>query len=574
MATVAGDPQYERWRPLSSLRRSATIAAAAIVAGGTAYAANQQKKAAAKAAKAASQPSTQTVDQTTTQTGWGNVQGDLDFAREEARRLYDQGPVLRGGGGKGGGAKNQGAVITQNGVQGVMSKNGKFQPLGAAATAKNAGGKGGPSKPSMDAQNRQIAQQIIDTGKAGNPNLGAADDYLGSVYEKGGLAGNEVYQDLNNRYANASLDDGNELLRNWLAGGSGSGSGAGGGGKSGGGNVRYGYAKNSSGGMDPAPGQSGITDQTKGPGLFNDWAKKALDGSIIDPNDPNLAAYLEMIQRKGQEDLDAQLQDVGDEFEAGGMYGGSGLALERALARSRGNEGISDARTKAMMDFRGQGLDYMGNAAGLVNNRDIAGSQLQSEERMNRENARASASAAGAAADAQLQIANRSLDLEGIQAFLQNNQFGLHELGGIGNAVSADRMAGIDAMKGLDDIRYGGLDKAYGVSKDVAARDAAQRARAEQRRYENATAPSRHLDEYLNRLGFFNNVGGTTSTKGTTTGVNPGAAAAYQYGGPDPWAAGLAAGAGTYFQGYGTGGGVPSKKGSKDPEPWLGKGGG
>ncbi|HKV13348.1 MAG TPA: hypothetical protein VJ725_34725, partial [Thermoanaerobaculia bacterium] len=79
----------------------ATIAAAALVAGGTAYAANQQKKAAKDANKAANR--TQRTDQTTTstQTGWAPVQGDMEFAAQEARRLYDQGPVLRGGAGKG-----------------------------------------------------------------------------------------------------------------------------------------------------------------------------------------------------------------------------------------------------------------------------------------------------------------------------------------------------------------------------------------------------------------------------------------------------------------------------------------
>lgn len=565
------------------------VLAAGVAAAGTAYAANRQKKAAAQAAKAAGQPVESKWESTDTRTGWGPVQDDLTFAADEARRLYDAGPVLRGGGGGGGKGKKGGGGDSFGGytAEQLKADPGLAGKLGAGAKAKwdsfmAGGGTKGAKKPaSMETQNRQVAQKIIDTGLAGSPNQQAADDYLGRVYEEGGLGGNEVYQDLNERYAGASLDDSSDLIKKFLGEKyGGEGAPAGGGGGQGGRNVRYGYASNASGGAatSQAPGGGMITDQTAGSGLFSDWAKDALSGGILDPNDPDLKAYLDLQQREGQEELDAALQDVGDEFEGVGMYGGSGLALERALTRSKGQQAIGDERTKALMGYRGQGLDYMGNAASLVNQRDIAGSSLASEERMNRENARASAGASGAALDAQLQIANRGLDLEAIQSFLQNQQFGLGELGKIGAGVSADRMAGFDALGAAEDLRYGGLGKAYGVSGDLAAKDAAKRARREALRFENAQAPGRHLDEYLNRLGFFNSAGGTTTSKGSGTNVDPGRGAGYQYGGPSPGEAAIAAGLGTYFAGQANRGSaapppVPKNRNSraKDPtgEPWL-----
>lgn len=560
------------WEP-RILESGAIVAGAAIAAGGAAYSANQQKKAASKAAKAAGAPQTQTIDQTTTQTGWAPVQGDLSFAAQEARRLYDQGPVLKGGGGKGKGGGG-GAAGSYGGysMAEIDANPALLAKLGGNAKAKyqadKAGG-GKPAKPpSMATQARGVAQDIIDKGKAGSPNQGAADAYLGRVFEEGGLAGNEVYQDLNSRYANASLDKGTSLLEGFLGGkyGSGGGGAAGAGAPATAGrNVRYKASGtgSASGSVGTVPGASGgpaggqyITDQTQASGTFNDWAKEVLNGKYLDPNDPVLKDYLDVIQREGQADLDAQLQDVGDEFEGVGMYGGSGLALERALARSQGNQGIADSRTKALYEFRGQGLDMMGNTAGMVNERDIAGSGMASNERMNRDNARASANAAGAGIDAQLQIANRQMDLEAINSYLNNQQFGLSELGKIGGAVSADRMAGVGALGELEDLRYGGLERAYGVSSDLAQKDAAQRARRERQRYENAQAPGRHLDEYMNRLGFFNNVGGTSTTKGTT--ASSGGPVA-PYSGPSPFAAGLMAGAGTYFQGQAARGSAPAK---------------
>ncbi len=571
----------------------ATLVAAGVAAAGTAYAANQQKKAAAKAAKAAGQPVESKYDNTTTTTGWDPVQDDLRFAADEARRLYDAGPVLRGGGGgkgKGGGGGGAGTYGGYTAEQ-IKANPALLDKLGGNAKAKYEADRSGTTakKPaSMEQQNRDVAQQIIDTGRAGSPNQAAADQFIGDVLEPGKLAGNEVYQDLNNRLAGADLESGESLLMNFLGGRYGGGSGGGasqprekvnygtvaaayGGGGGGG----TGYAP---GGWAPGTGNM-IPDSTAAGGLFSDWAKKALDGSILDPNDPDLKAYLDLAQREGQEELDAALQDVGDEFEGVGMYGGSGLALERALTRGKGQQAIADERTRALMGYRGQGLDYMGNAAGLVNQRDIAAGSLASQEREGAANRSASAAASGNAIGAQMEIANRGMDLEAIQSFLQNNQFGLNQLGQLGNAVSADRFAAVDAMGGLEDVRYGGLERAYGVSGDLAAKDAAQRARREALRFENAQAPGRHLEEYLNRLGFFNNAGGTTRSSGTGTNVDPGRGAGLQYSGPSPLAAGLMAGAGTYFQGQASrapstaSAPPPSKRKSRasDPtgEPWL-----
>lgn len=581
-----------RFRAGSSRVRHATIAAAAIVAGGTAYAANQSKKAAAKAAKAAGQPSNIDQTSTTTQTGWAPAQDQLQYALDQTRAMYDAGPVTRLGGGK---------------VQYDTRPDGRVVPVGGKPGKGGGGGgkgagKGGAKAPTAKQQQKDIAQKITDTAMAGAPNQKAADDYVGRVLEEGSIGGNEVNQDLYERLKGSDLGRGEDLLTNFLGGKYGGGGQESGGGGARGERINYNTVAQAygggggdaavSGGSPPGgygPGGAGwnaIPDSTTSPGLFNDYAKDVLGGKYLDPNDPALKDYLDMQQRRGQEGLDAQLQDVGDEFEGVGMYGGSGLALERSLARSRGLQGIADERTAALMGYREQGMNLMGQTAGQVNTRDISAGQIASSEREGAANRSASASASGNALAGQMQIANRGMDLEAIQSYLQNNQFGISQLAGLGENVSADRLGAIDRMKGLEDVRYGGLNNAFGVQGDLRKQDdaaaataAANRRRQEDLAYQDRLAPGRHLDEYLNRLGFFNSAGGTSSTHTTGTTTNPGAAAPYIASqGPGALSAGIAAGAGTYFQGAAAGGGYqpqqqppPRQSNYIDPsQPWLG----
>lgn len=592
--TPTEDPEKKpRWRIGSSRVRWATIAGAAIVAGGTMYAQNQQKKAQQKAAKAASAP--QSIDQTTVQRGWDPVQDQLLYAADEARRLYDTGPALYGGGG--GGGRGKAAAFDPNaapppGTTGKALKqwNAEQERRATAAAGKGGGKAGTPApKPLTPKQQQQnIAGKITDLAMAGSPNLGAADKYVGNVLEEGSLGGNEVYQDLYGRLAGSNLGKGEDLLSGFLGGKYSGGAPANGGSGHSAANPLGGYSgggsnfSGSGGGLNDliAAGNQNptIPDSTTQPGLFNDWAKEVLGGKFIDPNDPVIKDFLDLQQREGQETLDAQLQDVGDEFEGVGMYGGSGLALERAMTRSRGQQGIADERTKSLLGYRGQGLDLMGNVGGQVNTRDISAGQIASSEREGAANRASSGASAQAGIDAQLQIANRGMDLEAIQSYLQNNQFGIGQLAGLGGAVSADRMGALDAMTGLEGVRYGGLNNAFGAQGDLRKADAADaqaaaaaRARGDDIAFRNANAQSRHLDEYLNRLGFFNSAGGSSRTTGTNT--NPGGAAPYIAGaGPSPAAAGLAAGLGTYFQGQAAGGGYqPQQSKYIDPnQPWLG----
>lgn len=591
---------------------SAAITAALIVAGGTAYAANKQGQAQKAAAKAASAPSTtnQTTSNTNTTQGWDPAQGDLAYALQQSRQLYDAGPVLRDGGsstggggggtGGGGGAQDLGGVTVQNGVPGIVGRSGKFQPLGTQAAAKWAqsqgagttGAGGGAVPRGTNAQQLQnSANKLIDAGNAGDPNLGAADKYIGQTLNDP-LAGNTVYADLNERLKGANLSGGDNLLGQFLGSKySATGSAPGDGDRPAGGPPTYsgpiwtGNPGDGSGGggwNNTGRGGSGsmITDQSSGPGEFNDWAKGALAGKYMDPNDPQLQDYLKMIQRQGQQDLDAQQQRVADEFEGVGAYGGSGLALQRALTSTKGDQQISDARTAALMGFRGQGLDVMKGAANEVNQRDIAGSGLASNERISANQIGASSAANAASLALQGQIANRGLDLAGIQAYLQNNQFGLSQLAGLGGAVSADKQGAVGLMSGLNQsVRYTGLDQATGMAgamadRDIAAqqRAAAQRQHQQEIDYQNRLAPGMNLDQYLNRLGFFNAAGGKTSstshTEGTAT--NPAGAAPYLASqGPSPLAAGLTAGAGTYFQGLSNTSAAakapPAKKPSTNP---------
>jgi hypothetical protein len=563
------------------------LGAAAVAAAGTAYAANQQKKAQKEALKASNR--TTHTDQTTTTKsgGWDNpgLQDDLEYARQQARGLYDAGPVLFGKGGKGGGGGPDlskfpaGSSARPDGR--VIGPDGKtIGQVAPSAAGKGGGGKGGgkgkgSGKPSMANQARDIAQQVIDTGRAGNPNTGAADAFIGRALAPGGMGGNEVNADLYNRLGNVNFDTGMDYLSSFLGGVDGVAKGGGQqqgparpGGGSGGALVRYNAAGTRAArqaeATQMAQGGGVIPDSTRGGGLFNDFAKEVLDEkAFLNPDDPVIKDYLDALRRDMTEDLELQLQDVGDEFEGVGMYGGSGLALERGRVRNEGLEDIGDASAKALMEARSQGIDLMGQMAGQVNQRDISGAQISSSERAAREASRAAAGEAAASREAQMQIATRGQDLDAIGMMLNYQGMGMNQLAGLGERLSGDRFGAIQSMGAVDQARYGGLEKAFGAANTMAQQDAAAAARRAQIDYQNRMAPARHLDDYLSRLGFFNGLGSTSTQRTVGDNVVP------PSGGPapNPWASGAMAGLGAFgaaggFNNIGTGGNAPYAGGS------------
>lgn len=571
------------------------LGAAAVAAAGTAYAANQSRKAAADANKASNR--TTSTNQTTTQTGWGPTQPLLEGALGDAANLYHDGPVLRQGGSqavdpitgrpiaggapKGGGGQSLSGITSRNGVPGIVGKNGVFQPLGASAAAKYAASQGGGSSVAPSLSNMTPKQQVTDIahrieqqGIAGDPNGAAADRFVQNTLKPGGLGGNEVWQDLNGRLSGSNLDGGQNLLLQFLGGGydpNGGGAGDGGGAGSGPyGPALTGAAYSNAAAQDRAMvangGVSTIGDSTQTPGTFNDFAKGVLSGKYLDPNDPSLKAYLDVLRHQGQDQLDQQMRAVNDEFEGANMYGGSGLALERALTNSRGLQGIQDAQSTALFNSRGQGLQLMDSVSGQVNQRDISGAQINEQAN---ESAAGRAASAASSADA-LQLARRGQNLDAINSYLQNNQFGVAQLAGLGNSLQGARNDATSMVPALNNNRYTGLNQAMGAAgtlQSMAQAEEARKQAALNRKqdidYQNANAQSNWLDQYLNRLGFFNGAGGTTHTEGTNV-VPPQA-----YGGPSPAAAGIAAGAGTFFAGYGAGYGRPAAPAGNVPAGGL-----
>lgn len=259
------------------------------------------------------------------------------------------------------------------------------------------------------------------------------------------------------------------------------------------------------------------------------------------------------------------------------MYGSSGQQLEAARTRALGLQGISDADAKALFGARQQGLDQITSTLGLVNNRDIAGSgfakQLALEaQRTAAANAGAGASLQNAAADRalQLQLTTRGQNLTALQAYLQNNQFGVNQLSGLASGLDAKQQAAAGLAPALNAAQYTGLQDAFGAQAQVGQLQHAASSANSAIAYQNANAQNTALDQYLARLGVIGNMEPSTSTNTSTshgTGQGPQYAPGYT---PDPTGAALAGGLGA---GLGAWGALAGRGGTAAPSGGAGVGG-
>ena len=520
------------------------VTAAVVAAGVTAYAANKSANATNNAAKAASGPSSQTTHNTSTTTsGSAGVQDALNQALQGANQLYQQGPILRKGG----------------------------------------------SNSGVDAQTRNIGQQIINMGQQANPTLGSANEYLNRVISQdptasqaaaayhaptasdlppnlqaqvasgklslsdavnramttrpdfaakftppppsaaGGAGGgsnagsqaldyNPVLQDLYGRLGGASLDQSSDLLSQFYQqGGGGTGETAAPAQAPMGSTYAAGYINSSGQIVRPssAGGAAGVIgDSTAGPGLFNQYAQDELSGKYLDPNNPQLQAYLDVINRRGQQALQQQLDTVGDQADAVGMYGSSGQALQSSRTQAAGLQNIDDSLATATYQAYGDERNRMQDTAGLVNTRDVDAAQIQAQAAEGAANRGASSSEAAADRALDLQLQTRGQNLSALQSLQQNNQFGLGLLGNLGTQLSSDRTSAIGQAPGIDDAQYGGLQKALGVSQAFGQADAQAKARNAAIQWQNQNAQGVNLDSYMRRLGALGSTVQTTTNDG------------------------------------------------------------
>lgn len=586
------------------------VGAAVVGVVGSAYSANKnaqtQRDAAKAQANAASQPTgSDSTSTTTVQHGNPEVQTAVGNTLGAAQDLYQQGkfnPVMRRGVASGATPQvtdlanrlttqaenpaSNGAVNAGNAyIQNVLAPRGAGTPPATLADLPpnlqaqvKAGTLSVSQAAANAAANRPAFAARFGANGQGTPAPSAQEA------ERAALGTNPVAQDLLGRLQGSNLDSGSQALQRFIAaggGGTGMTGGAGadlfGDGSSGGaGGVQaspggpplpYGYSASAGSVLGSSGGASAgytagpqITDNSSDNSLFSTNAKQILGGKYMDPNDPVLKGYIDALNSQANTQLQQQLSQAAGKADAVGMYGGSGANLQAAFTRAQGLQGINDVDAKALFTARQQGMDQINNTMGLVNQRDIAGSGDATQLSIAAQNRAAAggataASLQNAAADRalQLQLTTRGQNLSALGDYIQNNQFGISQLGGLSSGLDAKQQGAAGLAPALNAAQYTGLQDAFGAQTQVGQMRSAASAQNSAINYQNANAQETNLNQYLAQLGVIGNMEGSTSINTAhSTAQGPQYAAG---GGVDPTSAAITAGIGTGLGAWGALGG-------------------
>lgn len=557
-----------------------------------AYASRQQ-------AQASNQPRTGVTNQTTTQNPYMNdlTQPDIIALLNLQRNLINQGPAQIGGpeaapnyrpqpgaapppaannpsGGArpggiarpGGAGANQGPgannntkaggtaqgapIVTQGGQQGIIGKNGKFQPLGKAALAKAQGGggagAGGAGGGGAGGQNLNTVQGISSAVARAGMNAGndptslAAQQATRNILAgQGGADSGTGYQHhnpINDALAQrlqSEQYDADELLRqflgdDWQSTGQSTPT-----------TSAKGYARYSATagpGGEESWNRGGMVDSTRAPGTFNDTVKRLLDEQV---NQADIQAIIDAQNADITRGMQRQMWDLDAASQGTGRFGGDMWAGLQRQARGDAVDQMgtfaSQTRLGAQADLR----DMYQNLLGQVNTRDIA--------LMNDGTQRAGIAAAGSGGGGGNQQAfdleRRGQNLQALSLLMQGQQHSTGQLSGLGDRLSQDQLGAINQSQGLAGVNLAGLGQANNAASNLAGMHAADNqlaaARAAARTQQsianaqlnqsaqmfNANAAQQQVDNYLRTLAGIGGMGGTSTTQGTNVvpglGVNP-----------------------------------------------------
>lgn len=569
---------------------SAAIVAGIVVAGAGAYAANQAKKGAKEANKQRNTTTDQTSESSNTSRSIYDVDPFIAQLLGESQSLYGQAKTKQQArdAGTAAAAANPLAAFpagAQARPDGRVILNGKtignIGPQAGAKTPKASKNKGGtnagpaapagPSRP-QSASDYFRAGGDIGLGIGDDPLYGAGSSFINQLLginkpaggdqgdpSQNALAYNPVAQDLDRRLRGSSLDENDDLIRQFLGigGGGAYGGGQGGAGapRGGRGGSSSGYSRDANGVLQGGPAAGGVPDTSRGGGQFNDELARIFDPSRLDPaNDPTMQPMLDAIRREAEKGLTNSLWDLDAQTAGAGRYGSDAAAFARGAAQNEFGDTLNNAISSTLFSSREANLGRVMQALGLRNERDM-GAMADATQR---EGIRASSAASGAGLDLQRELANRGMDLEAIGMLTQNNQFGINQLAGLAGQLSGDKMGALGMIPDLLGVRLSGaqvanqsgqglLNKSQGDAQINASRSAANAALNEQRRQFDLTRGDRldmgqedALNRYLGRIATIAGLGTTTSSTDHTTGTNvvPGA-------GINANAAGVNAGLGT-----------------------------
>lgn len=539
-------------------------------------------------AQNANQSRTTTTNQTTTQNPFGiNLIGpDIEAALDVQRQLMEQGPAhiggrgteptygwgaqsaapagsaparnAAGGGGASGGAGGGGGKPTvwtnARGQQMTLNAAGQAVPYRGGG----AGAGAGAGQPQVNyADPHSVSAAVAQAGlNAGNdPTTRAAQQGVQNILSGQGGAdsggtGFQGYNPINDWLAqqlqgDVGQRDASNLLHQYLGVGNQSGADMSGGGYNGGGGgnngpftvVHYaGSGGSGSGGYGSSSGGGQVPDTVgNSNSYFATQLKQLMDSQA---NDADLQAVIDAANADTNRGLQQSLWGLDAQAQGTGRFGGDTYAGLSSQARSDAAKQMSNQASATRLGELQNRRALYENLLGQVNTRDL-GAMNDATQRYGID-ASAAASRAGSADAAA--ATKRAQDLQAIGMLMQNDQFGISQLGDLGGQLSQDQLGAIGLAPGLAGIGLSGLGQANNAAGNMYGMDAAhlqaQTSRGianaqlnQQAQQYNAQAQQNAVNDYMRTILGIGNMGGTTTTTGTNVvpgiGVNPYAAGAY-----------------------------------------------
>lgn len=264
-------------------------------------------------------------------------------------------------------------------------------------------------------------------------------------------------------------------------------------------------------------------DSTVGQGWFTNSVNDVWDPAHLDPaNDPTLRPMVDNMQREAEESYWRSVTDLTNQMEGSGRYGTGAYQAMRGQAQDEYHEALQATMAQLYAHSRDQALADRMNAMGMVNQRDMNEAQLAAQIEAANIGANASSSAAGAAAQAQREIAEQQMRLQGIGMMLDAGQFGLGlggnmsqlmaqtQLGAFNGGLGYGQlgMSGYDSAANFGQLGLGAMGQLGNIYSSAASNRLAQQQAAESARRYNQEAPMRDFRSLVDIMSGLNTLGG------------------------------------------------------------------
>lgn len=329
-----------------------------------------------------------------------------------------------------------------------------------------AGGGGAPPRPQGASGMFGGVYDAANDLLGGAPNTGnvqAGSQYAQNSLGSTNFAGSNDYLNaLGNQASQADFNLPIQLLQQFLgANPNGSSNSSPGGSRGLGGRT---FSVSSGGGGAPGGGSSGpggVVPDTVGnsDSFFAQQIRALFDPSRLDPaNDPTMAPYLDVLEQRAGERSAADQAALSAMAEGGGRFGSS-LYNAQAGSQALGSErALNEAIAQTLFGSREAALGRQMQGLDMTNTRDLSAmndmTQRAGIDAQSRASSAANAAQMAAARMAQ-ETAFRGQDLGALQGIMGHTQFGLGQLGNVGQLLQQQQLGSLGAIPGLEAAALG-----------------------------------------------------------------------------------------------------------------------